>query len=86
MPEIKDAAPSRLCRDHLLALSLRFCSCWSRSNSKQEVLHCSGYAVHLGSGMLHLCDLGQETCVTWLGLSFFNCQVQIIKHLPVLFR
>lgn len=45
------------CRDRFLALTLRFCSCWSRSNSKQEVLHCSGYAVRLGSGMLHLCDL-----------------------------
>lgn len=73
---------SKLSRDHFRALILRCCSWRSRGNHKQEVLHCRGCSP---SGVRHVAPVWPwaKNCVTWLGLSFLNCQVEIIKHLLV---
>lgn len=50
-----------------------------RGNCKQEVLHCSSCSP---SGVIHVAPVWPwaKNCVTWLGLSFLNYQVEIIKH------
>lgn len=59
---------SKLSRDHFRALILRFCSWCGRGKAEATVsrkCYTVAAAVHLGSCMSHLCDLGQKT--VWPG-------------------